>query len=411
METMLQCSNFAISDLRILLLNNIPMQLQMLDEALTAMGTSFILQATDCASALNVLRSTVPRFDIVFCDMAMQDLDELEFIYHAAQCNVGGFVLMSITNGELISSARTIARGCGSYVLGVLPDAIETDQLKYFLSCYLDANAAAPKNMEKPCSQKWTRNELISALNRNQFMPFFQPKVDLDTGVPTCVEILARWSHPDLGILPPGQFVELMEQEELIDQLTGCLLLRSLECARQCVARGWDLGFAINVSPLTLQDERTPSRIFSLVKECRLSPAQITIEVTETASSKNFSRILESLTRLRMLGFEISIDDFGMGYSSLQLLSVMPFTELKIDRAFIADMSRNTKSAAVLESIVQLAGKLQLRTVAEGIETRNELDLVQSLGCDVGQGFLLGRPMAQPDLIAYLEEKPILEAA
>lgn len=242
-------------------------------------------------------------------------------------------------------------------------------------------------------------------------MPFFQPKVDLDTGVPACVEILARWNHPDLGVLPPSQFIELMEQEGLIDQLTGCLLVRSMECARQCSVRGKNLGFAINVSPLTLQDERTPSRICSLVKECRLSPAQITIEVTETASAKNFNRVLESLTRLRMQGCEISIDDFGMGYSSMQMLSLMPFTELKIDRAFISDTPKNAKSATLLESIVQLAGRLRLRTVAEGIETKDELDLVQSLGCHVGQGFLLGRPMAQPDLIAYLEKRATLEAA
>lgn len=411
METMLQCSNSAMSCLRILLLNGIPRQLEMLGETLSAMGISFVVQTTDCASALSVLRSTAPKFDIVLCDMGTQDIDEAEFIYHAAQCNVGGFILMAVTNGELISSARTIAHGCGSHVLGVLPNVIEIDQLKQFFSCYLNKNAATSRNNETVCPQKWTRNELVSALNRNQFMPFFQPKVDLNTGAPTCVEILARWSHPDLGILPPSQFVELMEQEELIDQLTGCLFLRSLECARQCAAIGWDLGFAINVSPMTLEDERTPSRIFSLVKECRMSPAQITIEVTETVSTKNFNRVLESLTRLRMQGFEISIDDFGMGYSSLQLLSMMPFTELKIDRAFISDMSRDMKSVTVLESIVQLAGKLRLRTVAEGIETKDELDLVQSLGCDVGQGFLLGRPMAQRDLIAYLEERPILEAA
>jgi len=105
-----------------------------------------------------------------------------------------------------------------------------------------------------------------------------------------------------------------------------------------------------------------------------------------------------------MQGFEISVDDFGIGYSSLELLSLMPFTELKIDRSFITEASNNTKSAAILESILQLAGKLHLRTVAEGIETSAELDLVQSLGCGVGQGFLLGRPMVSQDLMGYLEK-------
>ncbi|RJG17886.1 EAL domain-containing protein [Massilia cavernae] len=318
---------------------------------------------------------------------------------------------MSVAKGELLTSARTIAHGCGSCVLGELPSATEPDKLKQLLLCYLETVAAAPKNVDRQSSQQWTRSDLISALNCNQFVPFFQPKVDLNTGVPTCVEILARWNHPDLGILLPSQFVELMEQEGLIDQLTGCLLLQSLACARECAASGRNIGFALNVSPLTLQDARTPTRIYSLVTACGLSPAQITIEVTETASSKCFIRLLESLTRLRMMGFKISVDDFGMGYSSLQLLSQMPFTELKIDRSFVADASSNTKSAAILESIIQLAGKLRLHTVAEGIETRDELNLVQSLGCAAGQGFLLGRPMAQADLIGYLQDKTSVAAA
>jgi EAL domain-containing protein (putative c-di-GMP-specific phosphodiesterase class I)/CheY-like chemotaxis protein len=411
MKPMQQRSISGFSDLRVLLLGGIPLRQAMLLKVLNGMGISFVTQAENCASALGVLSSSGPRLDIVLCDMSMKDLDELEFIYHAAQSNVGGFILMSEANDELLSSARTIAHGCGSHVLGVLRGATEFGQLKRLLSCYLDANAAAPRNEEKLRSQKWTRNELVAALNHNQFVPFFQPKVDLETGVPGCVEILARWDHPDLGILPPCQFIELMEQEGLIDQLTGCMLLQSLVCAKECAARGNDIGFAINVSPLTLQDARTPTRIFSLVKECGLSPTRITIEITETASSKNFSRILESLTRLRMQGFEISVDDFGIGYSSLQLLSRMPFTELKIDRTFVTEASSNPKSAAILESIIQLAGKLHLRTVAEGIETSAELDFVQSLGCGVGQGFLLGRPMAQRDLVAYLEKMPSLEVA
>ncbi|MFC3106569.1 EAL domain-containing protein [Undibacterium arcticum] len=411
MKLMLQRSISVFTDLRVLILDDIALQQEMLVDALNAMGISFVTQAADCTSALRVLRSTGHSFDIVLCNMKMKGMDEGEFIYHAAQCNVGGFILMSVAKDELLCSATTIAHGCGSHVLGVLASANETGGLRQLLLCYLDTAAAAPSNEDKPWSQQWTRSELVSALNGNQFVPFFQPKIDLDTGVPTCVEILARWNHPDLGMLPPSQFVELMEQEGLIDQLTGSLLLQSLACARECAASGRDIGFAINVSPLTLQDARTPTRICSLVKACGLSPARITIEVTETASAKSFTRVLESLTRLRMQGFEISVDDFGMGYSSLQQLSRMPFTELKIDRSFISDVSSNTKSAAILESIIQLAGKLRLRTVAEGIETSDELDLVQSLGCGVGQGFLLGRPMAQPDLIDYLEQTPSLEAA
>lgn len=411
MKRTMQYKVSAFSGLRILILHGASSQPDTLVNALHMMGISFVIQTADCESALNVLSSACRGFDIAFCDMNMKDMEGIEFICQAAQCDVGAFILMAEEKDELLSSAETIAHECGSPVLGVLAGAVEADYLKHLLLCYLDTASVAPGNEEGISQPQWTRNELVAALNRNQFVPFFQPKIDLDSGMPTCVEVLARWNHPEMGILPPSHFIELMEQQGLIDQLTGCLLMQSLSCAKECAVGGKDIGFAINVSPVTLQDARTPSRVGALVKECGLCPGRITIEVTETASSKSFAPVLASLTRLRMQGFEISMDDFGMGYSSLQLLSRMPFTELKIDRAFVSDVSRNPKSAAILESIIHLARKLHLRTVAEGIETNGELDFIRSLGCGSGQGFLLGRPMAQLDLIEYLEDAPQYAAA
>lgn len=399
----------SFGSLRVLILDDIPFRRHSLVPALNDIGIFSIILSPDCASALDVLSSSDCRVDIVLCDMRMKDIEEMEFIYHAAHCNVGGFILMPAVTDAPFCSEQVIAEGRGSSVLGLLHRATDTGCLQHLLSSYLASTTAAPRNTEEPCLPQWTRNDLVAALNGNQFEPYFQPKIDLDTGMPTCVEILARWHHPDFGILPPTQFIELMEQHRLIDQLTGCLLMQSLSCAKQCAAKGNDIGFAINVSPVTLQDSRTPSRVGALVRECGLCPEQITIEVTETASSKNFTAVLESLTRLRMQGFEISVDDFGMGYSSLQLLSQMPFTELKIDRSFVTDVPSRAKSAAILESVILLAEKLNLHTVAEGIETTDELQFIRSLGVGTGQGFLLGRPMGQKNLIHYLEDESSLE--
>lgn len=274
------------------------------------------------------------------------------------------------------------------------------------------ANQAPSQRYEEKMSlPQWTTEDLVVAFDREQFVPFYQPKIDLRTGLLTGVEILGRWHHPDLGILLPDQFIELMEQKGLIGQLTECLLLQSLSFAKDCAVAGQNIGFAINVSPVTLRDMHTPGRMYGMVKEYGLCTGQFTIEVTETAPSDSCTSVLESLTRLRMHGFQISVDDFGTGYSSLKLLSRMPFTELKIDRSFVAGARSKAKSAAILEFIMHLAGKLQLRTVAEGIETGDEIDFLRSLGCDAGQGFLLGRPMAQADLIHYLEQSSLLEAA
>ena len=200
MKSMLQCSISGFSDLRVLLLGDIPVQQAMLLKVLNGMGIYFVTQAANCANALSVLSSTGPRPDIVLCDMTMEGLDELEFIYHAAQSHVGGFILRSVANDELLSSARTIAEGCGSHVLGVLRGATETGQLKHLLSCYLDANAAAPRNEKKRWSQQWTRNELVSALNRNQFVPFFNRKSISRPAFPTASKF---WRA---GITPTSVF-------------------------------------------------------------------------------------------------------------------------------------------------------------------------------------------------------------
>ena len=249
------------------------------------------------------------------------------------------------------------------------------------------------ENQRKP---QWSRDDMARAIRRNEFIPFFQPKIDLATGTASCVEILARWIHPDLGILPPRQFISLIEQAGLIDEFTDSVFRQSLLGARDNKLMD-GVGMAMNFSSATLENPRFASRICSMVNEHGIPFDQITIEVTETTFPENFSSVLASLSILRDRGFRISIDDFGTGYSSLKLLSKLPFTELKIDRIFIAGISEGRKLTGILEAIVQLARKMHLRTVAEGIETKAQLDFIQSLGCNVGQGFYFSAAMRNID--------------
>jgi EAL domain-containing protein (putative c-di-GMP-specific phosphodiesterase class I) len=258
--------------------------------------------------------------------------------------------------------------------------------------------------MEAQQKHQWTKDEVRTAMRRNEFVPFFQPKIDLATGISSCVEMLARWDHPELGILPPSQFIKLIESAGLIDEFTDNLFRQSLVSAANNAVTGKEIGIAINFSSLTLQDAQAPRRICSLLNEYGFPFDQITIEVTESATPENLSSVIKSLTTLRSQGFKISIDDFGTGYSSLKLLSKMPFTELKIDRMFVAGISENKKLTGILESIVHLAEKLNLNTVAEGIETKVQLDFIRKLGCNVGQGFYLGSPARDFEVMNVTED-------
>jgi len=236
------------------------------------------------------------------------------------------------------------------------------------------------------------KEDLTTAIRRKEFIPFFQPKIDLTTGLASCVEMLARWDHPEWGILPPSQFIYLIEREGLIDEFTDNLFRQSLGNAASHSVRS-TIGMAINFSSLALERTRTSHRICSLVEEYGFSFEQITIEVTESAPPENLSSVIKTLADLRSKGFQISIDDFGTGYSSMKLLSEIPFTELKIDKMFIAGISDDKKLISILENIVNLAEKLTLSTVAEGIETRTQYDFVRSIGCHFAQGFYVGAPV------------------
>lgn len=271
------------------------------------------------------------------------------------------------------------------------------------MACNLAVNLETGLVGNTPPQHHWSRSELLSAIQDNQFVPYFQPKVDLASGLPVSCEILARWNHPELGLLPPSEFIELMEQENLIDQFTDSLLHQLLACVRLGSSCDRQIGFAINISPTTLGKPRMANYICALVKTYGIASERITIEVTETACAKDCGHLLSCLTRLRMQGFGISADDFGIGYSSLEELNRMPFTEIKIDRMFVAGIANSLKSEAILEFIVQLATRLHMRTVAEGIETKEELDFIQALGCSLGQGFYLGEPMSHEDLMDYLD--------
>jgi len=377
-------------------------QRNLLVGVLKRLGVRAVEGVADGSSALNALERQDGGFDVAICDLRMEGMDGIEFIRHAVRRRVGSFIVTSAIESNLLASAEAVLRSYGTRLMGVLPKPVDIERLKHMLEdCNKDKDARAEKPTPTlvPAHQK---NEIVDALRNNQFVPYFQPKFELATGMPTGVEMLARWRHPIQGVLPPSAFVPAMEHSGLIDWLSDSLFAQALECANEWSRIGCEIGLAINLSPLTLQNTDMPNRIGALVRQYNVPPSRVTIEVTETAVSENISDLLESLTRLRMQGFEVSVDDFGTGYSSLLQLSEMPFTEIKIDRNFVTGATENRKTTIIAESIVQLARKLDLHTVAEGVESRAELDFIKRLGCETGQGYFLAQPMDQAALLGFL---------
>ncbi|MFC7517358.1 EAL domain-containing protein [Herbaspirillum sp. GCM10030257] len=391
-----------ISGLKVLVLEDQSFQRNLLVGVLHHLGITAVESAGDGSAALDALKRTQGEFDVAICDLRMEGMDGIEFIRRAANYSVKSFIVTSAIDTSLLASAEAVLRSYNTRLLGVLPKPVNIDSLKGMLVDCKKAEAQEATGSASAVKVVHTTSEIREGLTKDQFIPYFQPKFCLETGMPSGVEMLARWAHPVFGILSPAAFVPAMEEAGLIDALSDSLFSHALKCAREWSQIGCDIGMAINLSPLTLQNTDMPNQIGSLVRRYGIAPGRITIEVTETAVSQNVSGLMESLTRLRMQGFAISVDDFGTGYSSLLQLSEMPFTEIKIDRNFVSGATENRKTTLIAESIVDLAKKLDLHTVAEGVETRAELDFIRKLGCETGQGYFLAKPMNQMDLMKFL---------
>jgi len=223
------------------------------------------------------------------------------------------------------------------------------------------------------------------------------------SGIVRGVEALARWKHPDLGFVRPDHFISLAEREGLIHELTISVMERALGQAARWNARGLRLSMAINLSPRLLDSPALVHEITSLVSLHGLAPGQVVLEITESSVVNCLGGAIGVLAKLRLKGLGLSIDDYGTGFSSMQQLVRIPFSELKIDRSFVHEASRRPNLRVILQSALDMSRQLGLITVAEGIETMEDWRLLQACGCDVGQGYLIARPMPAEELQQWLK--------
>jgi diguanylate cyclase len=246
--------------------------------------------------------------------------------------------------------------------------------------------------------------ELRSAIDRNELLLHYQPKLDLRDGALVGVEALVRWQHPQRGFLPPGEFIALAEQTGLIYPLSHWVLEAALRQQQAWRAMGLDIPVAVNLSRRTLHDPQLPETVAQLLKRWDVAPTALVLEITEGSLMADPVRAAENLSQLRALGVHVSIDDFGTGYSSLASLKNLSVDELKIDQSFVQAMATDASARAIVRAIVDLADALKLRVVAEGVEDRATWDVLAGLGCDVAQGYFLSRPIAAIELEAWIAD-------
>jgi EAL domain-containing protein (putative c-di-GMP-specific phosphodiesterase class I)/FixJ family two-component response regulator len=366
------------------------------------LGVRTVHEAGNGEQALSLLHRLAQPPALLVIDLEMPVMDGIELIQQLLQSGMNiPFVVASSRETSLVNAAEVMARTMGLQVLGGLRKPLTQAALARVFEHALQARAPASE-AARPAAQAVDPEALRRAIAEGRVRAHYQPKVDMRTGLLRGVEVLARWTDADQGAVPPDRFIPAAEQHGLIHALTLSILDQALRQAAHWKSRGLGLALAVNLSPRLLDDAQLVERICAAAERHGVVPSQVVFELTEGSVVTSSGTALGALARLRMRGFGLSIDDYGTGFSSMQQLARLPFTELKIDRSFVHGASEHENLRVMLQSALDMARRLGLTTVAEGIETPEDWRLLQQFGCDIGQGWLIAAAMSARDLVPWL---------
>jgi EAL domain-containing protein (putative c-di-GMP-specific phosphodiesterase class I)/ActR/RegA family two-component response regulator len=357
-----------------------------------------VLVAEDARLVVNTARCWHPT--VIMLDLQMPNIDGIEVLRAlAADQNAAHLVLTSGAEVKVLESAMQLGRDRGMKMAGVLHKPIRIEVVQELLAGFM----SIPKTL--------LAADLVTAIVADQLFLEYQPKFDCRLARFAGVEALVRWHHPTLGTIQPDQFIPLAEESNLIHRLTDWVIRTA---ARQCAAwraGGMDLDMAVNISAKDLEDLHLPDRLYQQCADAGITPASMTLELTETGEMREAVQMMDVLTRLRLKGFRLSIDDFGTGYSSLGQLQKMPFSEIKIDRSFVMRMTSNDGCKVIAGIVIELARRLGLKCVAEGVEEEAALTALTEMGCDMAQGYHMSGPVAPERVPEIVNAQDALKAA
>jgi EAL domain-containing protein (putative c-di-GMP-specific phosphodiesterase class I)/ActR/RegA family two-component response regulator len=359
-------------------------------------GLLAVVQEIAQTAGYEVVTTTDPDFflqqtrdwhpTLVLMDLQMPDVDGVELLRAmAAEQLKAPIILMSGVEDKVLRTVGDLGTDLGLTMRGVLAKPIRMETLRRTLD-----EDAAPAGSNRA-------EELRDAIAGGQLVLHYQPVIRLASRELIGFEALVRWNHPTEGLIQPDFFIPLAEERGMIDDLTWTVVRLAVEQAAR-----WALSIAvpiaINLSATNLNDEAFPDKLAQMCREYGVQPHQIHLELTETATSRDTMRLKAILSRIRLKGFKLAIDDFGIGYSSMMQLRSLPFSTLKIDKSFVSDMLHSEDAGIIVDAILALAGAFRMDVVAEGIETEAQLAALVTRGAISGQGYLIARPAPADDV-------------
>lgn len=376
--------------LRFMVVEDHEFQRSILATMLKRLGAKHIHEAINGRIALKISQEPASFFDIIITDIDMPDMDRLAFIRRLSEAGIpSSLIITSSLNRPLLDSVQKMTAAYGIQLLGTIEKPVTPEKLAGLIALHSSLKTK-PDRAIVPTTE-FTLDEIMAGLRQEEFEPFFQPKIELATGRIKGMEALARWRHPQKGIVEPPSFIAQLEDSGQIVDLIWIILAKAAVSCATWQAAGLDLNVSVNFSSKLLADITVADAVTWLEKKNNLDPRSMIIEITESAAMTNVGKVLENLARLRMKGFGLSIDDYGTANSSMDQLTRISFTELKIDHSFVRNAKHQESSRLILESSLEMARRLKLTSVAEGIETQEDWNLLLQCGCDLAQGHFIAK--------------------
>jgi EAL domain-containing protein (putative c-di-GMP-specific phosphodiesterase class I)/AmiR/NasT family two-component response regulator len=379
------------SNLRFLVVEDHEFQRRVMVQLLRYMGARTVHAAADGAAALQVMRDPDRPVDIVICDLSMPGMDGMEFIRHLSETGDRvSLILASSLEPELLASVANMARAYKVKLLGAIVKPATAAKLAPLLEKHRSAAAAADG---ETADSRFSLAEIADAWTYNEFEPWFEPRINLESGEVQGMHATPRWRNPIKGLIAPDAFMPSVQARGLNDDFVWQMLQK---CAAQC--RGWQarhpgLVVSVNLSFQSLTDLRLAQRVRQIALNEAVEPNLLVLGVTEEVLNTDLARALENLARLRVDGFGLAVDDFGSGRMAIEQLSLVAFTELKIKSSFVTDADCDDAARAGLAVALEAASQLKVKTVADGIRSKEEWKLLHEWGCQLGQGPFMAAPM------------------
>lgn len=390
-----------MSQPKILISEEHPLTRQALVASLNSLGFHNVITAVNNDKALQAI-AVEKEVDILICSLSTSRSRELSFLRQASNYGqINSVLLISDVNPALSLAIKKFAQHSGYDLLGILRRPLNRADLKVALSTY------KPKLIARPMislAEMPSADHIAESLQNSEFIPYYQPKLDLNTGTIIGAEILMRWNHPEFGLLGPATFIDVAKHFGHFDAMT----LDVLRQASKFLAThnfAPDFKLAVNIDPDQLANPALHEKIYALLLSEHANPANLIIEITEAGLLDSPANCMENLIRLRMLGCGVSIDDFGTGFSSLQRICDVPCTEIKMDMSFTKALTHNKRSAAAIEAMVIFSNSIGVQLVAEGIETKEQYSALKALNCHIGQGYLISAPIPEDELTHLLSKQ------